>query len=102
MRKTVFIAGAGPGGMLLAKELANAGFDVTVGEKLSEEAFASKYNWADALELCILKDAGLPVPFPKGDRWHGEGVIGENTGADLYYPRRASELGIYAPDYSAH
>jgi flavin-dependent dehydrogenase len=88
--------------MLLAKELAYAGFDVTVGEALEKDAFASKYNWADAIELCILKDAGLPVPFPKGDRWYGEGVIGEGAGPELYYPRRASELGIYAPDYSVH
>jgi flavin-dependent dehydrogenase len=102
MKKTVFIAGAGPGGMLLAKELAYAGFDVIVGEALEKDAFASRYNWADAIELCILRDAGLPVPFPKGDRWYGEGVIGEEAGPDLYYPRRASELGIYAPDYSVH
>lgn len=104
MKKTVFIAGAGPGGMLLAKELARAGFEVTVGEALEKDAFASRYNWADAIELCILKDAELPVPFAKGDRWCGAGVIGDDGDGDveLYYPRRASELGIYSPDFSAH
>ena len=100
MAKRICVAGAGPGGLLLGKELAKAGMDVMIFEKAKEEDYFNKYDWTDALELCILKDAGLPVPFAKGNRWYGQGVIGENSGIDLYQPYRPSELGIYSPDYS--
>lgn len=100
--KRVCIAGAGPGGLLLGKELAKAGMDVIILEATSQESFYKKYIWSDALELSILQDAGLPVPFAKGNRWYGYGVKGQHTGLELYEPIRQSELGIYSPGYSQH
>lgn len=100
MVKKISIAGAGCGGLILAKELALAGMDVTVYEALSKDQLLSQYNWSDAVELCILKDVGLPIPFAAGDRWHGAGVMGEDESFPLYQPRRVSEMGIYSPDFS--
>lgn len=102
MVKQIAIAGAGSGGLMLAKELASAGMDVTVYEGLGKNDLMKKYNWSDALELSILKDVGLPIPFAKGDRWYGAGVIGEDAEYPLYQPRRVSEMGIYSPDYKLH
>lgn len=98
--KRILIAGAGPGGLVLGKELAARDYQVVILEALSEDDYFKKFNWSDALELCILNDVGLPVPFAKGDRWHGPGVIGEDKERPLYQPQRISELGLYAPDYS--
>ena len=100
--KKICIAGAGPGGLLLGKELAKAGMDVTVFEACTEEQFYKKFSWSDALEISMLQDAELPVPESKGDRWVGYGVKGQNTGLDLYENVRQAELGIYSPDYSEH
>ena len=98
--KRILITGAGPGGLVLGNELAAHDYQVVIMEAFPEDDYFKKYNWSDALELCILKDVGLPVPFPKGDRWHGPGVIGEDEERPLYHPQRISELGLYAPDYS--
>ena len=98
--KRILIAGAGPGGLALGKELAMNGYDVQIFEALPEEQYFVKYNWSDALELCILREVGLPVPFAKGGQWHGPGVIGEDEERPLYHSHRISELGLYAPDYS--
>ncbi len=99
--KQIVIAGAGPAGLVLARELALKNKSVVVIEALSKELYFKKYDWSDALELCILRDVGLPVPFAKGSCWHGPGVIGEDEIRPLYQPQRISELGLYAPDYSA-
>jgi flavin-dependent dehydrogenase len=86
--------------LALGKELAMNGYDVQIFEALPEEQYFVKYNWSDALELCILREVGLPVPFAKGGQWHGPGVIGEDEERPLYHSHRISELGLYAPDYS--
>lgn len=99
MRKRVCIAGAGTGGLLLAKKLAECGFEVIVLESLSKEEYDDRYHWSDAVYLHTLKDAGLPVPYPDGARWRGPGVKGEDSGLDLYHPSRVSEFAMYSPDY---
>jgi flavin-dependent dehydrogenase len=97
-KKTICIAGAGPGGLLLAEKLAGAGLDVTVCEALEEKAFGERYRWSDAVSLHILRKASLPVPVAKGNRFIGEGVKTGGAGG-LYESRRISEMGLYSEDY---
>jgi flavin-dependent dehydrogenase len=96
-KKKIAIAGAGPGGLLLAEELAKNGMEVTVFEVLPEDAHEKKCPWSDPVSLHVLQAAGLPVPVAKGSGFAGDGVKG--FGADLYESRRVSEVGVYGPDY---
>ena len=100
MAKKVFIAGAGPAGLLIAKELANAGMEVVVFEALDENQYSSQHNWSDALEIGILDDVGLPVPEMRGEFFVGNGVKKDSPREGLYEQHRISQLAVYAPDYS--
>ncbi len=56
----VVIAGAGPGGALLARNLAGAGVSVVVYEAQSHEKIG--HNWSDAIEKNALEAAGFEMP----------------------------------------
>jgi flavin-dependent dehydrogenase len=99
MVKRIAIAGAGSGGLLLARDLAKLGMDVTVFEARDKDAFTDRYHWSDAVYINVLRDAGLPVPVPDGGYWRGYGVIGENSGLDLYEPSRTNAHAIFSYDY---
>ena len=58
--KKIIIAGAGHGGLVAAKYLAEAGFDVTVYEAKAEEALG--YDQYDSVHLDGFELAGVPVP----------------------------------------
>ncbi|MGL6199661.1 MAG: NAD(P)/FAD-dependent oxidoreductase [Lachnospiraceae bacterium] len=99
MKKRICIAGAGPAGLVLARELRLAGMGVTIFEAQTKEMFLLQHNWSDALELSILKDVKLPVPMINGTWFAGDGVKGEG-GDEIYEPYRQAHLAVYAPDYS--
>jgi len=102
MSNHIHIVGAGPGGLLLAKELANAGISVTVYEEKSKEDLCTGHNWSDAMDIGVLRNAGLPIPEPMGNRFVGPGVKSHGATADgLYEPHRITELPFYTSNYSA-
>lgn len=99
MSKKICIVGAGPGGLTLARILAENGNIVTVFDSLSEDANITRHNWSDAVEYDVLEQAGLPVPEISGDCFTGAGVKnGLDTGG-LYEPHRIPSLTVYAPEY---
>ncbi len=63
------VVGEGPGGLLLARELAGQGIDVTVYEKASFEEIG--HNWSDAVEYSALQAAGLEMPELASLHWKG-------------------------------
>lgn len=100
MTKRIIIAGAGPGGLLLAQLLGEAGADVLVLECLTEQQHGEKNNWSDAVELDVLRDAGLPVPEISPTEYQGEWVKGSGNPAAIYEKHRVTNLAVYAADYS--
>ena len=58
--KNIIIAGAGHGGLVAAKLLAEAGFTVTVFEKQAEDALG--YDQYDSVHLDGFELSGVPVP----------------------------------------
>ena len=55
----VVVAGAGPGGTLLARDLARAGVKVAVYEAGTE--VETGHNWSDAVEKSALAAAGFAI-----------------------------------------
>ncbi|MDR0884817.1 MAG: hypothetical protein LBN22_00380 [Clostridiales Family XIII bacterium] len=107
MAKKIGIAGAGPAGLLVAKELAIAGFEVHVYESKQANAHVLSHNWSDAVETDMLFDAGFPVPESNGLYFEGAGVRMDEdapyTGDPnlLYERHRISQLAVYSPDYKS-
>jgi digeranylgeranylglycerophospholipid reductase len=110
-RYRVVIAGAGPAGCILARDLARAGVPVTVFEKGASKNLG--HDWSDAVERSALEGAGFSLP-PDGTVHRGPRV--KSTGGD---PGRSSGIGakidpaerifeehgypemeVWAPDYS--
>ena len=58
--KKIIIAGAGHGGLVAAKNLAEYGFDVTVYEKKAEEDLG--YDQYDSVHLDGFEKSGVPIP----------------------------------------
>ena len=94
----VVIAGAGPGGALLARELAVAGVSVAVYE--SKRAGALGHNWSDAVEISALAAAGFEIPEVDGDRYKGRLVKADEFDNNLFEPHRMARLQIRYPDLS--
>jgi len=65
----VAIIGAGPGGALLARELARQGVVVDIYEKGTFEELG--HDWSDAVELIALERAGFEMPRLEGTEWNG-------------------------------
>jgi flavin-dependent dehydrogenase len=69
MSYKVAIIGAGPGGALLARELAGQGIIVDLYEKGTFEELG--HDWSDAVELIALKKAGFDMPHLDETTWKG-------------------------------
>jgi digeranylgeranylglycerophospholipid reductase len=95
---SVVIAGAGPAGLLLARELARAGLSVAVYEKSRKNAIA--HTWSDVIEIGALKAVGIDVPGASGGRFAGRLVKKSSSGKGLFEPHAVNPLQIWAPDMS--
>jgi flavin-dependent dehydrogenase len=82
----VIIIGAGPGGAILARELAGQGITVDLYERSSYEELG--HDWSDAVETVALKAAGLPIPRLEGLNWVGE-LVKETPGAPGIFEKHA-------------
>jgi len=92
----VVIAGAGPGGAVLARDLARAGVAVAVYEAGSEEAIG--HNWSDAIEKNALEAVGFELPVLKGGRWEGPLVKKYELDDNLFEPHAVPRMQIWFPD----
>jgi digeranylgeranylglycerophospholipid reductase len=97
-RYQVVVAGAGPGGTLLARDLARAGVKVAVYEAGSEED--TGHNWSDAVEKSALAAAGFALPVLGPEGYEGPLVKKNERDANLFEPHAMNRLQIWAPDLS--
>ena len=67
MRKKIIVAGAGHSGLTTAAQLARAGFDVTVYERLAKADLG--YDWYDAVNPNVFRVVGCPHPGEKCIPW---------------------------------
>lgn len=95
----VVVAGAGPGGILLARDLARAGVRVAVVEAASEDD--PGHNWSDAVEKNALAAAGFELPQLKNGSWHGPLVKKDESDDNLFEPHAVPALEIRTPDLTA-
>ncbi len=95
MKSRVAIVGAGPGGLVLARELAGYGIDVTVDEKANFEEIG--HNWSDAVEYSALKAAGLDMPGLAGRQWKGTLVKGGPEDPGIFEKHAVPRLKVYSP-----
>ncbi len=94
----VVIAGAGPGGALLARQLASAGVSVAVYEVKKEGTLG--HNWSDAVEKSALAAAGFEMPVIEKGRYRGKLVKKSEDDDNLFEPHRMDRLEIRFPDLS--
>ena len=95
MKYKVAVVGAGPGGLVLARELAGRGIDVTVYEKESFEDIG--HNWSDAVEYSALKAAGLGMPELVGRQWKGTLVKNGPDDPGIFEKHAVPRLKVYSP-----
>ncbi len=95
---SVVIAGAGPAGLLLARDLARAGMQVTVYDKRKKSAKA--HDWSDAIEYGALRDAGFDMPVIQAGDYRGRLVKKSPSGKGLFERHVVNPLQIWAPDFS--
>ena len=98
MSYRVVIAGAGPGGAVLARELAAKGIAVTLYEK--GEFAELGHNWSDAVEIAALEAIGIETPVLKSGRWEGTLVKKSGSEEGLFERHAIPRLKLYSPDYS--
>ena len=99
MEYRVIIAGAGPGGAVLARELAARGIGVTIYEKGNFEQLG--HDWSDAVEKAALEAAGLEMPVLKGGCWEGALVKNSGSAEGLFEQHAIPRLKLFSPDYSS-
>lgn len=92
----VIIAGAGPGGAVLARDLARAGVSVAIFEAGPETA--TGHNWSDAIEKSALAAAGFELPVIKEGRWEGPLVKTHALDDNLFEPHAVPWMEIWFPD----
>ncbi|NLI70390.1 MAG: NAD(P)/FAD-dependent oxidoreductase [Firmicutes bacterium] len=95
----VAIAGAGPGGAVLARKLAEEGIDVTIYEKGEFEQLG--HDWSDAVERVALEAIGIEMPVLVGNRWQGALVKEHGSEEGLFEPHAIPRLKLFSPDYSS-
>lgn len=89
MGKKIIVAGAGHGGVATAAQLAKAGFDVTVYERLEREELG--YDWFDAVNPAIFHMIGCPHPEEAGIPWSWRADVtyfGPNTSEEHKIPQK--------------
>ncbi len=99
MSYRVAVCGAGPGGVVLARELARAGLDVVIYEKGNYATLG--HDWSDAVELAALEACGLEMPALAGTQWKGKHVKTENNPGGIFERHAVPILQLYSPDYSS-
>lgn len=99
MKYKVAIAGAGPGGALLARKLAEKGISVTIYEKGHFEHLG--HNWSDAVEKKALEAACIEMPLLSGTRWEGTLVKESGSEEGLFERHAIPRLKLFSPDYSS-
>jgi len=92
----VIIAGAGPGGAVLARDLARAGISVAIFEADPEQT--EGHNWSDAVEKNALEAAGFELPVLTDGRWEGPLVKTHELDDNLFEPHAVPHLEIRFPD----
>ena len=95
MNYKVAVVGAGPGGAVLARELAARGIDVTIYEKSIYGELG--HDWSDAVEFGALKEAGLEMPVLEGRQWKGSLVKTAPDGGGIFEKHAVPILRIYSP-----
>jgi len=91
----VVVIGAGPGGVILARELALKGIDVSIYEKGSFEELG--HDWSDAVEYAALKKAGLDMPELEGLEWQGSLVKQKPDDGGIFEKHAVPLLKILSP-----
>ncbi len=89
------ILGAGPGGAVLARDLAQNGIDVTIFEQNTFKQLG--HDWSDAVEVSALKAAGLEMPTLKGLQWKGSLVKEMPGGSGVFEKHAVPRLRVYSP-----
>ncbi len=97
MNYRVVICGAGPGGVVLARELSRAGLEVFIYEKGYYAGLG--HDWSDAVERVALEAAGLEMPTLAGNQWKGKLVKTEDNPVGLFEPHAIPFLQLHSPDY---
>lgn len=99
MSYNVAVIGAGPGGIVLARELARQGIKVTIYEK--QRSGELGHDWSDAVELAALQAADLDMPVLNGLEWKGK-LVKEKLGAGGVFEKHAvPRLDICSPGMSS-
>ena len=95
MSYKVAVIGAGPGGALLARELAEQGIVVDIYEKGTYGELG--HDWSDAVELIALERAGFPMPHLDGIIWKGALVKNRPGEPGLFEKHAVPVLQIRSP-----
>ncbi len=95
MRYKAVVLGAGPGGLVLARELARRGIDVSIYEKGNFENLG--HDWSDAVELEALNACGIELPVLQKNRWYGPLVKDSPVSEGIYEKHAIPRLSIYSP-----
>ncbi len=95
MSYKVAIIGAGPGGALLARELAGQGIVVDIYEKGTYEELG--HDWSDAVELIALEEAGFEMPRLEDTIWKGALVKNGPDEPGLFEKHAVPVLQIRSP-----
>ncbi len=95
MAYKVAIAGAGPGGAVLARELARSGIEVTIFEKNSFDELG--HDWSDAVEFEALKAAEIDMPLLDGLKWKGKLVKNTTEDDGIFEKHAVPRLRVFSP-----
>ncbi len=91
----IVVIGAGPGGTVLARELALQGLDVSIFEKGRFDQLG--HDWSDAVERSALEAAGLEMPTLEGLQWRGEPVKDFPGDQGVFEKHAVPRLQMFSP-----